>query len=277
MASVRPPLKYAGGKSWLVGLLHELTAGFESYYEPFAGAGNAGINMFHRRRILADINPDLVEVLRCCTIDPAEFRAALEEIWAAYPNDYEGYARARRDYNRLIECGCVRTVSDVALFVWLNRHGFNGLLRYNRKGFLNVPFGHYKNPLPPLESAAACFTALQGNVGLRVGDYEQTCLDAPVHHSVIYCDPPYLPKGGFSGYHWKAFDMAEHERLAAFARRNRMMKGNRVLVSGSDCPETRAIYSQDAAHVYTLSTLRSVAAKSSARGVVGELLFVYES
>ncbi|RMD70014.1 MAG: Dam family site-specific DNA-(adenine-N6)-methyltransferase, partial [Gammaproteobacteria bacterium] len=133
-----PPLKWAGGKRWLVPHLKSLWAGYRHrrLVEPFCGGLAVALGLRPKQALLNDINPHLIHFYRWLQ------RGLFIDI--PMENDPDLYYRHRLRFNRLIEEGQGESREAASLFYYLNRTGFNGLCRFNRQGAFNVPFGRYK-------------------------------------------------------------------------------------------------------------------------------------
>lgn len=122
---------------------------------------------------------------------------------------------------RIMACGsCLDQALKACLFLYLNRHGYNGLCRYNAAGYLNVPFGRYKKPYFP-EQVMLFFAAKSKRAALRCEDFEQVMRRAG-RSDVVYCDPPYVPRSrtaNFTAYHVGGFGEADQLRLALAAKK----------------------------------------------------------
>src|SRR5258708_18186989 len=134
----RPFLKWAGGKRQLLPhLLRHVPAAVGTYFEPFVGGGALFFSVRPARATLADVNERLVRTYR-------GVEASVDDVvrrLGGYPHDADFYYRLRAD--------AVDARSDVEVAAWLiylNRTGYNGLYRVNRKNAFNVPFGRYANP-----------------------------------------------------------------------------------------------------------------------------------
>ena len=138
------------------------------------------------------------------------------------------------------------------MFLYLNRHSFNGLFRVNGKGDFNVPFGCYRKPyFPEREIRAFADKANSTRTLLIHADFKDTLNSASHLFGMgntlcVYCDPPYLQFSGrdnFTAY-GKPFDEDEHVRLRAALDRLSQETGGMtsITISNSDTPETRRIY-----------------------------------
>ena len=199
--TLRPPLKWAGGKRWLVPHLRTLWRGYarRRLVEPFCGGLAIALGLNPARALLNDVNPH-----------PVNFYEHLQrglKIRIPMQNDRDLYYRHRDDFNRLVT-GRWRTSRKAAeLFYFLNRTGYNGLCRFNSRGEFNVPFGrhrkiHYTRDFGPYAEALRRWT-------FTVGDFESIAL-AP--KDFIYADPPYDVQ--FRQYSSDGFDWDAQERLA---------------------------------------------------------------
>ena len=164
-------------------------------------------------------------------------------------------------------------VDRSALFVYLNRHAFNGLCRYNSKGKFNVPFGRYTSPYFP-EDEMHDFIEKSIRIELMCGDF-QVALDKADKDDMVYCDPPYVPlseTASFTAYAKDGFGLDEQSRLAQSAKQiSEQSQG--VLISNHDTAFTREIYKE--ARLETVTVQRNIAAKGSSRQKIGELLAIY--
>ena len=201
LAPIRPPLKWAGGKRWLRPVLAELWRGHEHrrLVEPFCGglAVVLGLRPLHAH--LNDINPHTCNFYR-------QLQRGLEPA-IEMRNDRTLYFAHRDRFNELIGQGRIDTPLAAALFYFLNRTGFNGLCRFNRKGLFNVPFGRYKT-IKYRTDFSEFREALAGWV-FTCGDFESLELEA---EDFVYADPPYDVQ--FKDYAAAGFSFEDQERLA---------------------------------------------------------------
>jgi DNA adenine methylase len=270
---VKPVLKWAGGKRQLLEPIlsfvdRAFPDGIEKYYEPFAGGAAVFFALVSRRKFnkarLSDMNADLIRVYSALRDDADSVILELQKLLDLGHSEEVYYkVRAKRP---------VKPSARAARLIYLNRTGYNGLYRVNRSGEFNVPFGHYKTMPRILDEPRlrAAGDALQG-VELAVEDFEESCKSAK-RGDFVYFDPPYVPvskTANFAAYHSKAFDLAEHERLAkTFARLHK--RGVSLLLSNSDTPETRELFS--AFDTRTVHATRAINSKGARRGAVPELL-----
>jgi len=199
-----PPLKWAGGKRWLVPHLLEYWRGHEQrrLVEPFAGGLAVTLGLAPQRALLNDANPHLIAFYRWL-----QRGLDVRTTGVRLANDRAVYAHNRARFNELIRDGEGSGAEAAALFYYLNRTGYNGLCRFNARGFFNVPFGRYKS-IPYREEFSPYKDALAHCV-FKNGDFAKLRLRAD---DFVYADPPYDVE--FTSYSAGGFTWEDQERLA---------------------------------------------------------------
>ena len=207
-AGLGPPLKWAGGKRWLVPHLLPWwrPRAHLRLVEPFCGGLAVALGLRPERALLGDVNPHPINFYRHLQ---RSFR-----IGIPMRNERELYYQHRSEFNRLVTGDSLWTGKAASLFYYLNRTGYNGLCRFNRKGEFNVPFGrhdviHYRRDFTSYRGPFAAWT-------FRYGDFESVELEPD---DFIYADPPYDVE--FRQYSKDGFDWPEQERLARWLCRHR--------------------------------------------------------
>ena len=265
----RPFLKWAGGKYSLLPELDRLIPAGERLIEPFVGGGSVFLNSDkHERFLLADVNADLINLYQMLAVVPDS--VIYEAIKAfRHLNDAENYTVIREAFN----AQRLDAVERAAAFLYLNRHCFNGLIRYNLDGFFNVGFGKYKAPYFPEEEIKAFKRKAHACVFMNAGFRRTIALAGD--GDVVYCDPPYAPlsaTANFTAYHTNSFSPAEQARLAEMAEKL-VSKRIPVLISNHDTPDTREWYK--AAKHFQVKVRRSISSNGGTRKKVDELLALY--
>jgi len=174
--------------------------------EPFCGGIAVALGLRPARAFLSDINPHVVNFYRW-------LKRGLK-IELEMHNDGALFYRHRERFNRLVADGAGDSVEAAALFYYLNRTGYNGLCRFNRKGEFNVPFGRYDR-INYTTDFSAYRAALKG-WDFGAGDFEALKLEP---RDFIYADPPYDVE--FTQYSSESFGWDEQVRLAEFLARHR--------------------------------------------------------
>ena len=230
--TIKPFLKWAGGKQWLSRhLAHLVPAGSGTYYEPFLGGGSLYFTARPTKAVLSDSNPRLVETYEALRDDPQGVIAVLE----GWSNDTQTYYEVRSGaYADRVQRG--------AQFIFLNRTCWNGLYRVNRQGQFNVPFGNHGRAVFDSQHLLDVSGALRGAV-LRQGDFEQTLVTAACG-DFVYLDPPYASlhaRNGFRQYNQRLFGWHDQVRLASVAV-ELARSGCSVVVSNAHDEEILELY-----------------------------------
>jgi DNA adenine methylase len=291
----RPFLKWVGGKrQLLLELRRFVPEAFGAYHEPFLGSGALFFDLWRhgrlegRRCCLADVNPDLIGCYRAIAGNVEAVVAELAALAAAHAADPVGaYYRVRDEHfnprrRALVETGGIPDYPPdlAAMFVYLNRTGYNGLFRLNARGEFNVPAGRYANPKicdeATLRSVASALRA--PGVTLRHLPFAAVAERAAAG-DLVYFDPPYAPltaTARFTSYTRDSFTEEDQRQLQAlvFALARR---GCHVVVSNSTAPLVTALYDTPAARavglkVHRVSARRAINSIAERRGAVQEYI-----
>lgn len=237
--------------------------------EPFVGAGSVFLNTEYDAYILADINSDLINLYNIVKTRTDEFVRDARVLFTPEFNDSECFYVLRAEFNASSD-----PYRRSVLFLYLNRHCYNGLCRYNLSGAFNVPFGRYKKPYFP-EEELYWFAKKAQNAVFVCEHYQDTLLKAKVG-SVVYCDPPYAPlsaTANFTAYHTNSFSMEDQRNLARLAHQLSHENEVPVLISNHETPQTLEWYAQAVLH--RVSARRTISSKIAQRSKVNELLALY--
>jgi DNA adenine methylase len=271
---IRSLLKWPGGKSRVIPELRPHLPKADCLIEPFVGGASVFLNTDYRRYILADINPDLINLYREVKSNP-ELVIDLARPLFATGNSKEEYLQNRRIFNGTKG---LLDAARAALFLYLNRHGYNGVVRYNQSGGYNVPFGQHKTaPYFPEEEIRQFAEKANDTKAIFLCSSFQNTLRVMVGaDEVIYCDPPYLPASdtaNFTQYHTDPFTERHHRQLVVALLEVNRKYGVPVIISNSDTEATRKIYKPFKLH--EISVQRSVSTdkenRQKAKEVIGVL------
>mgnify|MGYP002631659466 CR=1 FL=1 len=186
-------------------------------------------------------------------------------------NNKTRYYHLREEFNRTDD-----TRRKSALFLYLNRHCYNGLVRYNRSGKFNTPFGLYIKPYFPLREMQQ-FLLASTRAEFVHKDF-QHCMQDTVPGDVVYCDPPYVPltdTACFTNYHTGGFGWEDQLKLIELAQQL-ADRDIQVVISNHDVPQIRKLYKQAGATITGFQVRRTISANTGNRGRVGELLAVFD-
>ena len=214
-SNIAPFIKCAGGKLQLLAQIRErMPESFNNYYEPFVGGGAVIFDLLPTSAVINDINKALVNAYRQICNATDEFLKMLNELdETMWEDGKEYYYSLREHYNDKL----MKEEFDVelaALFVFINKHCFNGLYRVNGKGLFNVPYNNSRNSSCDENTIRAIAVYLK-NVTILEGDFQAACQNAK-KGDFVFIDSPYAPLNptSFESYTKEGFDIESHKRLA---------------------------------------------------------------
>ncbi|GAK85748.1 methyl-directed repair DNA adenine methylase [Vibrio ponticus] len=270
MKKQRAFLKWAGGKYGLVEDIQRHLPEARKLVEPFVGAGSVFLNTDYDQYLLADINPDLINLYNLLKESPEEYISEAKRWFVAENNRKEVYLDIRAEFNQTDNV-MYRSLA----FLYMNRFGFNGLCRYNKKGGFNVPFGSYKKPYFP-EKELEFFAEKAKKATFVCEGYQETFKRAR-KCSVVYCDPPYAPlstTANFTSYAGNGFSLDDQAALADIAETTAKQRGIPVLISNHDTTLTRRLY--HGAELNVVKVKRTISRNGAGRNKVDELLALFK-
>lgn len=271
MPITEPFLKWPGGKRRLVPLLcAKVSWPVKRLVEPFCGSAAFGLSMADMADSvwLNDINRDLMNLFEAVAFHSEALMQVVSALFVPENNTPEQFYYLRDLFNKESD-----PLQRAALFIYLNRHGYNGLCRFNSSGKFNVPFGRYKHPrFPVAELLKASLVLRKARLtALDFTDVLAQCGDG----DLVYCDPPYMPlsvTASFTSYAPAPFGQDEQIRLAACAEKA-ARRGATVIVSNHDTPATRKLYEK--AIVDFVKVRRNISCKGQKRESAAEVIAVF--
>ncbi len=267
----RPIFKWVGGKfSELPTVLEHLPHG-KRLIEPFVGGGSVFTNAGFRHNLLNDINGDLINFYQTLQREGHSLVTLTYSFFKNY-NNADAYLEVREAFNR----GKYDQLHHAAAFLYLNRHCFNGVTRYNQKGEFNVGYGKYKAPyFPHAEMEAFLADDVLKNTSFVSGDFAGV-IEAAGEDDVIFCDPPYEPlpdTEGFTSYSGNSFRFDEQKRLVSLLVEAHQ-RGAKVVITNSGAPNIRELYEGNGFKVHHMAARRSVSCKASTRVVANDIIAI---
>lgn len=268
MLKIRPFLKWAGNKYHILEYIKAVLPGGNRLIEPFVGSGAVFLNTDYKEYLLSDINGDLINLYLILQAEGEPFINYCRTFFNEANNQKNRYYELRELFNTTND-----NTLKAALFIYLNRHGYNGLCRYNSKGGFNTPFGLYSKPSLP-EKAMRYFLAKAKKAVFKVADYREIMKSAN-KGDVVYCDPPYVPlstTANFTAYSSGGFGREAQVELAELAR-ELAGRGIPVLISNHATDFTLNAYK--AAEIEQFPVQRFISCDGSNRGKAVEVLALF--
>ena len=271
--SIKPFLKWAGGKYRIVSTLKKyFPQKAERFIEPFVGAGGVCLNVDYSNFIINDFNSDLINVYKFLQKNKKQFIQDCKKMFIEDNNINSKYYELRTEFNSTSEI-----YRKAIIFIYLNRHCFNGLCRYNTKGGFNTPFGKYHKPYFPEKEMTKAINKIEKFKIINV-DFREVFKEAQ-DKDVIYCDPPYVPmseSASFNSYSVGGFQLQDQIDLAKCAF-EASQKGATVIVSNHYNWYTKQIYNQMfGARLITTNVKRTISSKVEERKPVKEVIAIFK-
>ncbi len=270
--NMRSALKWAGGKKRVIGEILKVlpVKGKKRLVEPFVGGGSVFLNIDFDEYLLIDMNQDLIALFNIIKKQSTTFIADAEKYFYGDNNCPDRYYQLRKQFNESNDA-----YERSLLFLYLNRHGYNGLCRYNKSGGYNVPFGRYKHPYFP-KAELTFFAEKAQRATFQQGDFK-TAFSQLKSDDVIYCDPPYSPinrTASFTAYAGNTFTDEDQTRLVSYAEQAKQ-QGIPTLISNHYVDFTKALY-KGASKKALFQVQRSISQKGKGRVKVKEVLALYK-
>lgn len=265
---LRPFLKWAGGKFQVINKIRESLPVGNRLIEPFVGAGSVFLNSNYDQFLLADINNDLINTFTYLKSEKEDFIAFCSKFFINEFNTKDAFLSLRAEFNSTKD-----NYLKAALFLYLNRHAFNGLVRYNSSGSFNTAFGDYKKPYFP-ENEMLVFIQKAKRAEFRCADYS-VIMEEAIKGDVVYCDPPYVPlsaSANFTKYHSNNFGQEDQMRLVKLAK-ELAAKGIPVILSNHDTAFIQNLY--QGSSIISFDVQRNISCHGSSRGRAREVLALF--
>jgi DNA adenine methylase len=279
-----PIVKWLGGKKWMIklsgqGIYARLCRTGGRYIEPFLGGGAMALYLGLPNMIIADACSHLVRTYLAVRAEPSEVAWQISAL-ATEGVDEATYYKVRESFNAVDG----DEIKQAARFIYMNKIGFNGVYRENKKGHFNVPYGDqvYRRSvvkrktndradnLFPSSRTLHNLSEAWATSDLSNSDFRVTIAKARAG-DVIFSDPPYVKT--YNGYTKDGFTPQDQEDLAE-ALYDAVARGAVMVSTNSDQPEVRELYSW--ATVMSTAEARSVSRIASQRKRKACLLAISE-
>ncbi|MBA2657699.1 MAG: Dam family site-specific DNA-(adenine-N6)-methyltransferase [Tatlockia sp.] len=269
MTKIRPFLKWAGNKYHCMQTILSSFPQANRLIEPFTGSGAIFVNSNFQSYLLCDENKDLISLFKLIQNEGQDFIDYCALYFTMKNNCAEKYYEFREQFNK-----CRNQKKRAALFLYLNRHGYNGLCRYNQKGLYNVPFGLYTKPYFPQKEMD--YFHQKTKVAIFTQNDFRTTFAQAQPGDLIYCDPPYVPlsaSSNFVSYTNKKFQEKDQIDLAFLAEQS-SLRGIPVVISNHDTEFTRHYYRHS--EILSFPVKRYISCNAAKRAPAQELVAIFK-
>jgi len=258
---VKPFLRWAGGKRWLIKQLDDfLPQTFNKYHEPFIGGGAIFFHMNPKQALISDFNAELIETYNAIKNNPHEVIKHIK----SFKNTKEDYLKIRVQNFQSVE-------KRAARFIYLNQTSFNGIYRVNSDGKYNVPYGYREKYTFDFDNILNVNRVLQ-SVDIEHLDFRK-CIENVEENDLVFLDPPYTVahnNNGFIQYNQKIFSLEDQYGLKDLIMRIKEKKAYYILTNANH-PKIREIF--DVGDKITEVTRASmIGGKGAVRGKYSEVI-----
>ena len=267
---MKPFLKWAGNKYQIIERIKAVLPPGKRLIEPFVGSGAVFLNTEYPSYLLGDANADLINLYQQLQAGGQRFIEYCRPFFVPENNQAERFYELRQQFNSTVD-----PVEKAAIFVYLNKHCYNGLCRYNASGRYNVPFGRNRSPYFP-EREMQIFYDYATRAKFLHADFLDVMKMAD-RGDVVYCDPPYVPLSAtahFTSYSSEKFG-SEKQIVLALAAEQLSALEIPVLISNHLTNFTESIYNK--ASLTTFHVRRSISCNASNRNHACEVLALYST
>lgn len=201
--SLKPLIKWSGGKSDEIKTFAPyFPTHYDKYIEPFVGGGSVFFHLCPPVAVIGDVHPEVIDLYQCLGNGKGK---EIHDFMAQHPNDETTYYQVRD------EMPIHDALDSAKRFYYQRKTCFRGMLRYNKHGKFNIPFGRYKT----IDYDALLnpeYEALLSRTEILHQGFEYLFQHYNDEHNFMFLDPPYDSE--FTDYGYCQFGKNEHERLA---------------------------------------------------------------
>ena len=200
---LKPLVKWSGGKGDEIKLFEKyFPKDFNTYIEPFVGGGAVYFYLNPQKAVISDVHAELIDLYK--SIGDHK----MDDIYTFMennPNDEETYYKIRDDM--LID----EPLDNAKRFYYQRKTCFRGMLRYNKSGKFNIPFGRYKT-INYIDLKNKHYEELLHRTEILNNDFEYIFETYNDENNFMFLDPPY--DSAFTDYGYCQFGKEEHIKLA---------------------------------------------------------------
>lgn len=258
MTKITPFVKWAGGKRQLLeDIRKHIPTSYNRYFEPFLGGGAVLFDIQPEKAVINDINKQLINVYKQLKHNSNDVISIIKEFEKEKSSE-EFYYSLRKKYNQKITEN-IFDAECAGLFIWINKHCFNGLYRVNSKGLFNVPFnGNIKSKSMEIDNLKNIGKYLKENdIKIYSEDFENI-LKKVKKDDFVFIDSPYVPltkTAGFIDYSKEGFSFEDHLRLSELFK-ELDKKGAKLILTNNDTELVRKMY--EGFKINTIEVNRSI-------------------
>ena len=200
---LKPIIKWSGGKSDEIKMFEKyFPVNYNKYIEPFIGGGSVYFYLNPTNAVISDVHSELIDLYN--NIGEGK-KNDIYEFMEQTPNDEETYYKVRD--NMPIN----NSLDSAKRFYYQRKTCFRGMLRYNKNGKFNIPFGKYKT-INYSDLKNKSYEDLLNRTEILNKGFEHIFENYNDEHNFMFLDPPYDSE--FTDYGYCKFGKEEQKKLA---------------------------------------------------------------
>ena len=214
--SLKPIVKWSGGKSDEIKQFEKyIPLEYDTYLEPFIGGGSVYFYLKPKKAVISDVHIELIDLYQSIGEGKSN---EIYEFMQNSPNDEETYYKIRDTMP--IDTKLDKAKLDKAKrFYYQRKTCFRGMLRYNRHGKFNIPFGRYKT-INYSDLQNKNYEDLLSKTEILNKSFEYIFENYNNENNFMFLDPPYDSE--FTDYGYCKFGKDEQEKLATLFKNTKI-------------------------------------------------------
>lgn len=198
---MKPLIKWSGGKTDEIKYFEKYIPEYSCYIEPFVGGGAVYFYLEPTKAIISDIHTELIDFYTSIKNGKSQ---EIYNFMVQNKNNESDYYKVRNEFN--VET----TLDNAKRFYYLRKTCFRGMMRYNKSGIFNVPFGRYKK-INYNDLLDEKYHSLLQNTQIFNKDFKYIFENFNDPSNFVFLDPPY--DSIFTDYGYCQFGKEEHKEL----------------------------------------------------------------
>jgi len=208
---LKPLIKWSGGKSDEIKIFFKyFPKDFNIYIEPFIGGGSVYFYLNPINAIISDIHTELIDFYKSIKKGKGQ---EIYDFMKETPNDENTYYKIRDNMEINSE------LDSAKRFYYERKTCFRGMLRYNKNGKFNIPFGKYKT-INYNELINKDYEILLNRTEILNKSFEYIFENYNNENNFMFLDPPYDSE--FTDYGYCQFGKEEQKKLALFFKNTKI-------------------------------------------------------
>jgi len=200
---MKPLVKWSGGKSDEILLFEKyIPSQYSLYIEPFVGGGSVFFHLEPLQAVISDVHEELIDFYQSIKNNHAD---KIHQFMERNPNTEETYYHVRD------KMSIVSPLDNAKRFYYLRKTCYRGMLRYNKKGGFNIPFGRYKT-INFEDLRDPKYTELLQHTEIKCCGFTDIFEQYNDPNYFMFLDPPY--DSTFTDYGYCQFGREQHQLLA---------------------------------------------------------------